>query len=433
MPRQTGTHIDDPASVGARLRHARKTAGLRLADIAFEGCSIAHLSHIENGNRTPSLQVIRELARRIGVTEQWLALGLEGDESALTALDEAEAALRFDDTETASHLFTQALEAVTRRERARAHSGLGQLAFRRDEPRGAIEQLERAIEIDAAVREDASAMDTLGRAYAQIGEAETAVALFQERLNAYEAVGDPIGRTRFGMLLANALVDLSSFDEAATLLCQLLSDEQDSDPLTVARLQWAQSRLYAAKGEHGPAGRFARKALDVLEATEFTQYRSRAHHLLAYIEIGAGHHEEALELIESGRRLALVSGTPFDTARFDLEEARARAHLGQHDDAVSLLERAAVELIEHDPTDLGRCYAELAQIAATDGEVARAHALYLTAVSHLERHPTPALADTLHRFGTFLEENGDRDAAFDAFKRSLAVSTSIGAPAVSHA
>jgi transcriptional regulator with XRE-family HTH domain len=70
-------HYDDPAAVGRRVYEARETAGLSQRELAFPGCSAAYISRIERGERVPSLQVMRELARRTGVTEEQLAFGRE--------------------------------------------------------------------------------------------------------------------------------------------------------------------------------------------------------------------------------------------------------------------------------------------------------------------------------------------------------------------
>lgn len=70
-------HYDDPAAVGRRVREARDAAGLSQRELAFPGCSSAYISRIERGERIPSLQVMREIARRTGVSEQALAFGQE--------------------------------------------------------------------------------------------------------------------------------------------------------------------------------------------------------------------------------------------------------------------------------------------------------------------------------------------------------------------
>jgi transcriptional regulator with XRE-family HTH domain len=70
-------HYDDPVEVGKRLSAARQAAGFSQRELAFPGCSAAYISRIERGERVPSLQVMRELARRMGVTENELAFGRE--------------------------------------------------------------------------------------------------------------------------------------------------------------------------------------------------------------------------------------------------------------------------------------------------------------------------------------------------------------------
>ena len=59
MTRAKPRHIDDPASVGRRLRAARDAAGLTQRDLAVAGCTAAYVSRIESGARIPSLQLLR--------------------------------------------------------------------------------------------------------------------------------------------------------------------------------------------------------------------------------------------------------------------------------------------------------------------------------------------------------------------------------------
>src|ERR671936_1993433 len=88
-------HVDDPQAVGKRLLEARIGAGLSQRELAFPGCSAAYISRIERGERVPSLQVMRELASRVGVSETYLAYGRDRLASAvaerLREVEEAEA------------------------------------------------------------------------------------------------------------------------------------------------------------------------------------------------------------------------------------------------------------------------------------------------------------------------------------------------------
>lgn len=106
-------HYDDPVELGRRLQDARGAAGLSQRELAFPGCSAAYISRIEQGERVPSLQVLRELARRVGITEGLLARGEEwlhpDVAQRLRELEEAEA-------------------TGGRTERARAYAALGRTA-----------------------------------------------------------------------------------------------------------------------------------------------------------------------------------------------------------------------------------------------------------------------------------------------------------------
>jgi transcriptional regulator with XRE-family HTH domain len=56
-----------------------------LCTLSFPGCSPAYISRIEAGDRIPSLQLLREMGQRLGVSEDYLATGKERhDEHAQT-------------------------------------------------------------------------------------------------------------------------------------------------------------------------------------------------------------------------------------------------------------------------------------------------------------------------------------------------------------
>src|SRR4029450_8133213 len=111
MPRQKSTHVDSPSAVGERLKTAREKAGLSQRQLSFPGCSPAYISRIESGDRIPSLQLLRELGRRLGVSEDYLATGSDSRTDGAHVLVEAEVELRL------RHL------AAAGRKLPRAHDG----------------------------------------------------------------------------------------------------------------------------------------------------------------------------------------------------------------------------------------------------------------------------------------------------------------------
>src|SRR5262245_45727465 len=78
MSKRGWPHVDDPVSLGARLKEARLAAGLSQRDLAFPGCTAVYICRIERGDRVPSLQVLRQLAQRLAVDEDFLATGTTG-------------------------------------------------------------------------------------------------------------------------------------------------------------------------------------------------------------------------------------------------------------------------------------------------------------------------------------------------------------------
>ena len=418
------SHVDTPEAVGRRLRTARDRAGLSQRALAFPGCSAAYISRLEAGDRSPSLQVLRELARRLGVSEQHLATGRGRAErqDAASILVQADVALRLDDLGEASRLYERVFaEAPTHDDRAAALIGLGQLAFRRGEPREAIANLEQALQIyNGAVDEHPALADTLGRAYATVGQLDTAIAIFEKCVNATNDRNDVTGWVRFSVLLANALIDSGNFGAAAEGLGHVLARADElGDPLLRARIYWSQSRLYAVKHDAVTASGYARKALEILELAENVHDLARAHQLLAFIELERGEAEEALRLLQRGRELLAGHGSRLEETKFKLEETRALAAVGRPEEAAALAMNVAATLRDADPHDAGRGYTVLADVFHQLGEHERARELCELAIEVLEEGANPYLSVAYSKLANLLEEEGRTDEAFAALKKAF--------------
>jgi tetratricopeptide (TPR) repeat protein len=431
MPRQKSTHVDDPRAVGARLKAAREQAGVSQRQLAFPGCSPAYISRIEAGDRIPSLQLLRELGRRLGVSEDYLATGSENDGANREGLLEAELALRLDELELAGRLYAQALEhAGSERERAAALAGLGQLAFRRGEPRQAVDQIEAALRAYGAdVSEHPALAETLGRTYAMLGEPQAAISVFERCVDAAERRGDPVQIVRFAVLLGYALMDSGSFRRAEELLARALEVGRDlRDPIVRVHLYWSQSKLHGEQNDIETATRYARKALEVLELTEDSYRTARAHQLLAHLELDRGRAEEALALLQEGWPLLATSGSPIDRAQFRIEEARALAKLGQEEEAASLAMEISGLLADADPNDAGRIYGLLGEIFAELGHRERARELYELAIEFLERvHPNRYLIDVYAKLADLLEGDGHKQEAYAYMKKAVGMQQAVAA------
>ena len=433
MPRRKSTHVDDPVAVGQRLREARERAGLSQRQLSFEGCSPAYISRIEAGERIPSLQLLREMGRRLGVSEDWLATGLDRDVLAedRTLLD-AEIALRFDEIDTAAELYDQALQgATTNTEKARALAGLGQIAFERGEPRRAVQHLEQALALSGLEASDQPSLaDTLGRAYATLDDLEPAIRLFRQSLERASQRKHSPEAVRFGVLLANAYIDNAEFDEAERVLRETVDKAQNArDPVFQARIYWSLSRLHALQGEPSPAVRYARKALDLLELTEHTTYAARAHQLLAHVELDRGNASEALKLLDAGLPLIQEWGNQVELALFQLEKARALVQLDRGNEARTIAQESAALLETAGPVDAGRGHAIVAEVYETLGDRRSAIATYEHAADLLaSASPSRYLLEVYAKLADLLEEEGRKDDALDVLKKAVAAQAKTGAP-----
>jgi tetratricopeptide (TPR) repeat protein len=422
MPRQKSTHVDSPDAVGRRLKAARETAGLSQRQLAFAGCSPAYISRIESGDRIPSLQLLRELGKRLNVSEDYLASGVEAAAHGPAAtIIEAEVAMRLDDLELAERLFREALESSGPK-RADALAGLGQLAYRRGDPLAAVHYLEEAL---AAYRPDAperpAAEDTLGRSYAMLGRMDAAAAVFERGLDTATRRNDPIEIVRFTVLLAYVRIDTARFDEAEEMLARALEVGRDSvNPSVRLQLFWSQSRFYLEQNDPESAAEYARKAYEIAKFTEDSARVARAHQLLAQIELERGHPEEALSLLEEGWPLLERTGNAVERAHYRIEEARVLAQLGREEEAAALAMQVTGVLASARPEDAARAYMLAAEVFAQLGERERAAELYELTIEMLEPNPNRYLVEAYTKLAGLLEATGRKDEAFDVMKKALA-------------
>lgn len=365
------------------------------------------------------------MGRRLGVSEDYLATGLEreaGGEDRM--LLDAEVSLRLGELDDAERAYEEVLgKAETTALQARALAGMGQIAFERGDARRAVNSLEEALRVSGAEAADQPALaDTLGRAYATLGDHQPAIRIFRQALRAAEDRKDAVEIVRFGVLLANAYIDSNALGDAEELLERTVERAPNAaDPIFRARIFWSQSRLYAMREDPTTAARYARKALELLELTEHTHYAARAHHLLAHVELDRGHAEEALELLDKGLPLVESTGNTLETALFRLEKARALVELGRTEEAERLASASTALLAEAAPLDAGRGYMLVGEIYEGLGDRAKARQFYEQAVGLLEGGADRYLVEVYGKLAALHEADGRSDEALAVLKKAMAV------------
>lgn len=423
MARIESTHVDDPRSVGQRLRQARAAAGLTQRQLAYPGCTAAYISLIESGARVPSYQILLELGRRLGVSADHLAFGKEA-----AAKDDplfaAELAARLGDGGEARAVYEAIIaESLSPPVVARARIGLGLLAFESGDYESAIDLLEDGLAGTKPGPATAVAADRLGRAYALTGRFAEALWLFGRYLSAAKKRGDRLDSVRFAVLLANTQIDRGDYGAAEAALSEILDDARNAaDPTDRAFVYWTQSRLHSAQNEPELASRFGRLALASLEQTEHTDYVASAFILLATLENDQGHPAEARALLEQAEPIVRAAGSRYKVGLLDLERARAELGLGNREEAASRALGSLPLLADSSPTNAGRSYSLAASVFKELGDTERALELYELAAETFptdDRHAAEAYA----AMAEIAETAGRKDDAIAYLKRALATHT----------
>lgn len=419
MPRQKSSHVDSATAVGRRIRALREAQGLRQADISFEGCSIGYISRIESGERIPSLQLLREIGKRLGVSADYLATGADSaadpDEEALT---EATLLHRLGERADARAGYERLRDSAHRRVRAEAILGLAELALDDGLVSRAVELLDERLAIVGEHDLDVRAVECYAHAHACDGDLAGALAVVAPAL---ARATDHLDRFRLLVLHVNVLIDLNQLDEAERATADLLEQAAAAkDPIALARSLWSQSRLQSARGNQDLAARYAAQALAAITATEHEEYAARAHQLLAYIEIQRGNPVRALELLDEALPLIRRTGDATRLALFQLDRARALSDIGESDQARMLATDLALRLEGLSPVDTARTLSILADILAASGDTARALVTYEAAVDSLGSHASEAmLSDIYRRWTNLLAEDGQTERALEIAQRAL--------------
>ena len=429
MPRQKSTHVDDPHAVGIRLKRARDDAGLSQRQLSFSGCSPAYISRIEAGDRIPSLQLLRELGKRLGVSEDYLATGVEA-RGQTTSL-EAELALRFDDLELAEGLYEELLaEATAPDGRTEALTGLGRVALRRGRSDEAVRLLEEALSTGSKDECELPELgESLGRAYAERGDLSRALAIFERCVAHFEQKGDTVLSIRFACLLGATLLETGNAARAEALVTDALgTGEPLSDPSARALLYFSQCRARSAEGDVAGASRYGRLALATLESTDDARFTVQGRQILARAALASNRPEIALSHYEAARPLLESSGSRLEQARFGAGEAHALAGLHRKEDATALAARIPALLDGVSPAEAGSVYSLLAEVHADLGDVARAKELYEQAAELLEQsNLNPRLIDVYSQIAELYEAQGRREDAYEYMKKAVGMQQRVAA------
>lgn len=419
-----------PETIGERLRRLRLERGLSQRALAGPGVSYAYISRIEGGARRPSVKALRTLARKLGVSADYLETGSEIRDTDARELKIADAELELrlaENPEQAEARLTQLrAEAVAAGDAvasARVEIALGLAAAAAGRNADTIERLEAGLEassISPAARPDVFA--TLGHAYSTSGRPDRAVALFERCLDELAELEpeDLSSQIRFTTYLSYALTDLGDLARAQSVLDEVLPRaEQLTDGYSRVRLFWSLARLNDVRGQHAAALNYIRRAMALLEATDDTLHLARAQLLCGDILMSQGRAEEAGPHFDRAEVLFGSSAEREDLVNLYRDQAKRAAMVGRGEEAVERA-RAALELAGDEfPHERGNALWSLAEGLALTGDADAAGVAFREAAELLVAHGHRRdYIEAYRSWGKFLRRVGREAEALEVLERA---------------
>lgn len=272
---------------GERLRRLRTEQGKPQRQLAGPGVSHAYVSRLEAGTRTASVKAIRMLARRLGVSPEYLETGID-----LTAAEElelrlADAQLRVRlgqaDDEIRDMLAGLLVDARAAGEPdlvAEAQVMVGVAALAAGDPRSAISNLQEAFDSPLiSVSLHAHAYVALADAYWAVGRVRSAIGLLKGAIRELDEPGfdDPVARIRLAALLHEALDEIGDVDRTREVEGEIRQAAlAETDLYARVRVWWSLGQAAAAAGRSRTALRALRHAVSSLHVLEEAE-PARAH------------------------------------------------------------------------------------------------------------------------------------------------------------
>lgn len=414
-------------TIGARVRRLRTALGMSQRALSGPGISYAYVSRIEAGHRNPSVKAIRLLARKLGVTADYLETGerIPAAKERELRIADAELELRLDrDVEHAEAIFSAVIvEQPGTAAEARARAALGILANRRGDNAQAVRQLEASIESPSISPERRSDVyETLARVYLAIGTPSSAVILLEQCLEHVNdhAPDDATLQVRYRTFLGETFSALGQLDRARDLLAEAVERAEGySLPSARVALYWSLARVAWMQADSDAALDYVARAIGLLDASDDSLQLARAHLLSAQIGNLDGRVKETGHHLAQADRLLALGGDTDDIGILRAEQAKHAAKSGQPEHALRLAHEA-VAALEEDTRFAATAWHALGVAQASAGDLESAEASFSRAVDRLtERRQWREAAATARDWAAAVREAGRETEAYDLLERAL--------------
>ena len=412
-----------PATLGERIRAARRERGLSQSALAGEELTKGFISQVESGLVRPSLRSLQLLATRLGKPLDYFL----GDETLASAKRvifhrlAAQAAAERGDWVTVRAEVENALPHGEPRERAKLMGLLAGADLAAGEYEQAFARVNEALAVLEPATDAADIAQLLyrrGTAYAHLGQLVAAAEAFEaarQTVEQYEVIDQRL-RARLLVSLGTAYRRLNRTTKAlATYEAALSLASRSSETELAARSYMGLAASLFDSGEFDSAIANYQRALELWERLSDAGFELSVLHSLAGAYFEQGSVDRARLMAERCLVRAELLGDAKEVAVAQTELARVALAEGESDEALRLAGLADKTLAAlHD--DRQRASALRAMAAAHDarGEYEASDAAYRTAidlVTHIDH-----LADRsaiAAEYAQKLRARGEMDAAFD--------------------
>ncbi len=350
----------EPRDLGARIRAARRSAGLTQADLARSIVSPSYLSRLEAGERSPGLETLERLAEALGLTVEELLAGRlptgDAQSEATSRVDQAELLLAGGELDQAIRVVEElgSAKGIARWPAIRERAGLvrGLVLEARNDLQAAILELEDVVERSAAMgRPSIPGTIALSRCYRESGEYDLAIARGKAVLDQLAELGLSGGTEAIRLAVTVAGAQLQSGQVGvATRTCLRAIEEAEriDSPEGAAAAYWNASVALRQTGATVQAHEFAGRAMAILENGDSTRNLGRLRVSLALLrltldDVDTAEIEALLEVAE--RELRGSPASAIDLAHYHHAMARLHLRRGEYDRALAELDRVAVERV----------------------------------------------------------------------------------------
>ncbi|MHB8513270.1 MAG: helix-turn-helix domain-containing protein [Actinomycetota bacterium] len=416
-------------SFGSRFKAARERAGLTQAELAGDGYSVAYVSRIESGERTPSPEALAVFAKRLGISPDSLLAPIDVEQAFALEQRQVESlrALEAGEWQAAKESATTLLEMAraleSKRHEAVALRCLGEAEEFNGDPEDALAHYENALSRlpDQTVEEQTDLVVRVARMHRRLGDLGVSGDMLERQIAALESTKDlyPALMARLHLHLSATCSERGDLARARrTGLSGVEFARAAGDTRTLANALWAAAPPMVAAN---PA-----RALSLIRRAG-TLYAE----LGSLVELGRLHVEMGVVALEAGdlvtartaldRAEELMGNSITTSVRSTILQTRADIELreGNSLDAVRYAREAIAVAEGVEPLEQARARRSLGQALisqdpeAAERELRMAIELFTSAGAQMES------ARCFRSLGDLLVAAGRQDDALRAYREGL--------------